>query len=75
MVNSATVVLDTKYSEHWGRVKELTGEGAEHLVMAIQGYINVLSSSQHDTYTNPFEIVSRNVGKHNKIDNDETLAV
>lgn len=62
-MHSASVVLDNKYSQHWSRIKELTNEGAEHLVSAIESYINILSSSQHDTYTNPFEIVSPNMGK------------
>ncbi|KAK4875010.1 hypothetical protein RN001_011432 [Aquatica leii] len=61
LVHSASVVLDNKYDSHWSRIKELTNEGAEHLVSALENYINVLSSSQHDTYTNPFEIVSTNI--------------
>ncbi|XP_031351868.1 protocadherin-like wing polarity protein stan isoform X2 [Photinus pyralis] len=61
LVTSASAVLDNKYFSHWSRIKELTSESAEHLVSAIENYINVLSSSQHDTYTNPFEIVSSNM--------------
>lgn len=60
------MILDSKYLDHWMRIKELTGNGAEKLVSIIEKYINVLSESQHDTYTNPFEIVSPNLGKTNR---------
>lgn len=42
----------------------MTGLGAEHLTSLVENYINILSISQHDTYTNPFEIVSPNMGKY-----------
>lgn len=58
-----SVVLDEKYYKHWQRIKELTGKGAEYLISNIESYISTLSISQHDTYTNSFEIVSPNVGK------------
>ena len=57
------MVLDEKYQRHWNRIKQLTGEGADHLIGYIENYINILSISQHDTYTNPFEIVSPNMSK------------
>lgn len=60
---SVSTVLDTKYEDHWSRIKELTDQSVDDLVRIIEKYINVLSASQHDTYTSPFEIVSSNVGK------------
>lgn len=41
----------------------MTGLGAEHLTGLVENCINILSVSQHDTYTNPFEIISPNMGK------------
>lgn len=34
----------------------------ENMVQSIEKYITVLSTSQHDTYTNPFENISPNLG-------------
>lgn len=62
IVNSVSVILDSKYGDHWRRIKELTEGSAEELIAAIEVYINILSESQHDTYTNPFEIVLPNTG-------------
>lgn len=59
--------MNEKYSQHWERIRELTGEGAEKLISVLEDYINVLSESQHDTYTNPFEIVSSNLSKNFKL--------
>lgn len=63
LVHSVGIVLAEKYFSHWNRIKALTGEGVEDMIGLIERYIKVLSVSQHDTYTNPFEIVSQNMGK------------
>lgn len=63
LVHSISAVLLEKHKSHWKRIQQLTGESAENLIGFIEKYINVLSMSQHDTYTNPFEIVSPNMGK------------
>ena len=68
LVQSSSVVLDTKYSNHWARIKELTGGDAEKLISSIEKYIGILCASQHDTYTNPFEIVSPNMSKSSHFD-------
>lgn len=57
------MVLDLKYYHHWLKIKDLTGGSNEKLISIIEMYINILSASQHDTYTNPFEIVSPNMSK------------
>lgn len=62
-MHSVGVVLAEKYTKHWQRIKKLTDESSEQLISLIEKYINVLSVSQHDTYTSPFEIVSPNMGK------------
>ncbi|CAH1153853.1 unnamed protein product [Phaedon cochleariae] len=61
IVQSISKVLDVRYSEHWRRIKELTGDSSEQLVGYVERYIGILSASQHDTYTSPFEIVSPNM--------------
>ncbi|XP_018329600.1 protocadherin-like wing polarity protein stan [Agrilus planipennis] len=61
IVHSTSVILDSKYKKHWNRIKELTSLCVEDLVQAMEHYINVLTSSQHDTYTNPFEISATNM--------------
>lgn len=63
LVHSIGVVVSKNYIGHWKRIKVLTGEGIEDLISLIEKYIKVLSLSQHDTYTSPFEIVSTNMGK------------
>ncbi|KAG5887440.1 hypothetical protein JTB14_003292 [Gonioctena quinquepunctata] len=61
LVHSVNVVLTETYRHHWLRIKELTGESSEELIGFIEKYISILSISQHDTYTSPFEIVSPNM--------------
>jgi cadherin EGF LAG seven-pass G-type receptor 1 len=56
LVESASIILDKKYSFEWSRLKELTTRGPNDLVDAFNKYLVVLARSQHDTYTNPFEI-------------------
>ncbi|KAJ8975858.1 hypothetical protein NQ317_015895 [Molorchus minor] len=61
IVNSINVVLTEKYLDHWIKIKRLTGGSAEKVIGLIEKYINILLINQHDTYTNPFEIVSPNM--------------
>lgn len=62
-MHSASVILDVKYKYHWLRIEDLVDQSTDDLISTIENYINVLSSSQHDTYTSPFEIVATNMGK------------
>ncbi|CAG9761162.1 unnamed protein product [Ceutorhynchus assimilis] len=61
VVNAINIILSDKYSAHWSRIKQLTGQSVENLVSFMEKYINILLESQHDTYTSPFEIVSPNM--------------
>lgn len=61
MVGSASIILDSRYKHEWKRLTELTQRGANDLVEAFYKYMMVLGRSQHDTYTNPFEIVHDNM--------------
>uniref|UniRef100_A0A336MVD4 CSON001872 protein n=1 Tax=Culicoides sonorensis TaxID=179676 RepID=A0A336MVD4_CULSO len=61
IVESASIILDKKYSSEWKRLTDLTQRGSDDLIDAFSKYLTVLASYQHDTYTNPFEIVHENM--------------
>lgn len=61
LVESTSIVLDEKYIPEWKRLRELTTRGPNDLVDAFNKYLVVLARSQHDTYTNPFEIAHKNM--------------
>ncbi|XP_055704133.1 protocadherin-like wing polarity protein stan [Phlebotomus papatasi] len=61
LVQCASVILDEKYSTEWKKLTSLTMRGPNDLVDAFNKYMVVLARSQHDTYTNPFEIVHQNM--------------
>ncbi|XP_053689361.1 protocadherin-like wing polarity protein stan isoform X2 [Sabethes cyaneus] len=61
LVESAGSILDPRYRNEWKRVTDLTQRGPDDLVDAFNRYMTVLGSTQHDTYTNPFEIVHENI--------------
>lgn len=61
LVESAGVILDQRYVAEWKRLTELTQRGPYDLIDAFNKYMTVLARSQHDTYTNPFEIVHKNM--------------
>lgn len=61
LVESASVILDKKYRSEWERLSKLTQRGTNDLVDAFNKYMVILARSQHDTYTNPFEIVHDNM--------------
>ncbi|KAL1494818.1 hypothetical protein ABEB36_010350 [Hypothenemus hampei] len=61
VVYAINVILSRKYADHWIRIKELTGQSVENMISFMEKYINILLESQHDTYTNPFEIVTSNM--------------
>ncbi|XP_049833037.1 protocadherin-like wing polarity protein stan isoform X1 [Schistocerca gregaria] len=61
MVETTSIILDSKYEEHWERIESLTGDTAEDLLQSVDKYIATLTKSQQDTYTDPFEIVADNM--------------
>lgn len=60
LVESASIILDSRYSSEWKRLTELTQRKPGDLVDAFNKYMTILARSQHDTYTNPFEIAHDN---------------
>ncbi|KAL5289018.1 CELSR2 family protein [Megaselia abdita] len=61
LVSSASIILDKKYKSEWARAAELIQRGPDDLIDIFNKYMIVLGMSQHDTYTNPFEIVEKNM--------------
>lgn len=61
LVESASIILDETYTSEWKRLRELTTRGPNDLVDAFNKYLVVLARSQHDTYTNPFEVTHKNM--------------
>lgn len=61
LIDSAGVILDKKYKAEWVRLNKLTQRGVNDLIDAFNKYMVILARSQHDTYTNPFEIVHDNL--------------
>ncbi|XP_058836851.1 protocadherin-like wing polarity protein stan isoform X3 [Topomyia yanbarensis] len=61
LIECAGTILDPRYHQEWKRLSELTQRGPNDLVEAFSRYMIVLGHSQHDTYTNPFEIVHENM--------------
>lgn len=63
LVNVASAVLRKDHKENWDRIKVLTGQGPENVSSKMALYLKTLTSSQHDTFTNPFEVVNPNIGE------------
>ncbi|XP_065199574.1 protocadherin-like wing polarity protein stan [Planococcus citri] len=54
-------VLDMKEKNHWDGIKKLINETPETLLYTLWEYLMTLATNQHDTYTDPFEIVTSNI--------------
>jgi len=63
MVEASSVILKGEYLKEWERVEDLTGTGPTDLINLFESFLQLLVTSQADTYTSPFEIVSHNIGK------------
>lgn len=66
LVGIAGGILKSKYLEKWSRIETLNGDTPDQVLNAMGNYLKTLTASQHDTFTNPFEIVDVNVGKQSK---------
>lgn len=55
-------LLASSESNHWERINSITSQGPSNLMNIINNYMATLITTQHDTYTDPFEIVSPNIG-------------
>lgn len=55
-------LLDLNESDHWDRINSITSQGPFNLMNTINKYMATLSTTQYDTYTDPFEVVTPNIG-------------
>uniref|UniRef100_A0A8D8VR67 Protocadherin-like wing polarity protein stan n=1 Tax=Cacopsylla melanoneura TaxID=428564 RepID=A0A8D8VR67_9HEMI len=63
MVHAASRLLSSSESSHWSRIETLTRfTSSPHLLMTtFHQYLVSLTTSQQDTYTDPFEVVAPNM--------------
>lgn len=61
IVQASSAILSDEYTEQWDRVEQLTEAGPTDLIAILEKFLHRLVTSQADTYTNPFEIVSPNM--------------
>ena len=54
------VLFDNKLLQKWISASVISNRGIEDLIQILNEYLNVLTQSQYETYTNPFEIVTNN---------------
>ncbi|XP_050548978.1 protocadherin-like wing polarity protein stan isoform X2 [Daktulosphaira vitifoliae] len=61
LIMASSRLLDIHESDHWQQLNILTSESPFGLMNTINNYVTTLLTTQHDTYTDPFEIVSPNI--------------
>jgi len=64
LIGIAGAILRSKYKEKWDKIGELNGDSPDKILDAMARYLKTLTASQHDTFTNPFEVVNDNVGMY-----------
>ncbi|XP_008557612.1 protocadherin-like wing polarity protein stan [Microplitis demolitor] len=57
LVGIASSVLNKKYINIWERIQQLNGDSPDKILDAMAKYLKVLTGSQHNTFTDPFEVV------------------
>ncbi|XP_022163708.1 protocadherin-like wing polarity protein stan isoform X2 [Myzus persicae] len=61
LIMASSRLLDLSEIDHWERINSITSQGPFNLMTAINNYVATLSTTQHDTYTDPFEVVTPNI--------------
>lgn len=56
-------VIDIREKSHWDGIKKLINETPEVILYSVWEYLITLATNQQDTYTDPFEVVTSNIGK------------
>lgn len=64
-------IVDEKEKNHWDGIKRLINETPEVILHTLWEYLMTLATNQHDTYTDPFEIVTSNLGTYERLEIDE----
>ncbi|XP_034944720.1 protocadherin-like wing polarity protein stan isoform X2 [Chelonus insularis] len=61
LVGIAGAILSKDHIEKWQRILDLTDHGPDKILDAMARYLKILTGSQHNTFTDPFEVVNSNV--------------
>ncbi|CAL1293860.1 unnamed protein product [Larinioides sclopetarius] len=61
LVEAASKILEPKYTDMWNRIATFTNAGPEHLILMFEEYAKTLIRNQVDTFTEPFEVTSKNM--------------
>ena len=64
LVESASKILEPRYTAMWDRIATFTGTGPEHLLLMFERYGKTLIQNQEDTFTEPFEVASKNMSNY-----------
>ncbi|KAF8796749.1 Cadherin EGF LAG seven-pass G-type receptor 2 like protein [Argiope bruennichi] len=61
LVEAASKILEPRYTDMWNRIATFTNAGPEHLILMFEEYAKTLIKNQVDTFTEPFEVTSKNM--------------
>lgn len=61
LVAISGAILSKKHLSNWERIYSLTGDGPDKILDALARYLKIVTGSQHNTFTDPFEVVDPNV--------------
>lgn len=61
LVGIAGMILTKKHLDNWNKIETLNGDTPDKIMDAMARYLKILTGSQHNTFTEPFEVVDTNV--------------
>ncbi|XP_042896981.1 protocadherin-like wing polarity protein stan isoform X2 [Parasteatoda tepidariorum] len=61
LVESASKILEPRYTSMWERIATFTDAGPENLIRMFEDYAKTLIQNQEDTFTEPFEVAAKNM--------------
>ncbi|XP_063987386.1 protocadherin-like wing polarity protein stan [Diachasmimorpha longicaudata] len=61
LVAIAGAILSKRHLANWERIYSLNGDGPDKILDALARYLKIVTGSQHNTFTDPFEVVDPNV--------------
>lgn len=61
LVGIAGKILSKKHLDNWRRIETLNGDSPDKILDGMARYLKILTGSQHNTFTDPFEVVDSNV--------------
>ncbi|XP_043283002.1 protocadherin-like wing polarity protein stan isoform X2 [Venturia canescens] len=61
LVGIAGMILTKRHLDNWKKIETLNGDTPDKILDAMARYLKILTGSQHNTFTEPFEVVDTNV--------------